>query len=247
MMHSFDTEIAKEYGILETVILHHFHFWISKNIANGNNEHDGNYWTYNSTAAFTKLFPYASEGQIRRALKKLQENGLIITGNYNQSSYDRTLWYALTEKAFSILQKESFHLSKMKNGNCENDEPIPDILPDNIPDTKTRKSKGTAKAVAPTLEELRTRFGRVSETINDWLAYKQERKEWYTPTGLKTLMTQVENRVKQHGEQAVIDVINLSMSNGWRGIIWDRVGTAQSKPDTYDQDRYAKDYSGISL
>ena len=40
----------------------------------------------------------------------------------------------------------------------------------------------------------------------------------------------IENRVKQHGEQAVAEVIRLSMSQGWKGIIWDRIGDKPKKP-----------------
>ena len=125
MQHHFDIDIAKEYGILEAVLLDHFMFWTNKNEANGNNYFDGYYWTFNSMKAFAKLFPYASEGQIRRALKKLEENGLIITGNYNKSAYDRTTWYALTEIGKCICQNCKMEVSKEENGNPETDKPIP--------------------------------------------------------------------------------------------------------------------------
>ena len=57
----------------------------------------------------------------------------------------------------------------------------------------------------------------------DWITYKKERREAYKSTGLKSLLTEIENRVKRHGEQAVAEVIRLSMANNWRGIIWDRI------------------------
>ena len=66
--------------------------------------------------------------------------------------------------------------------------------------------------------------------MRDWLAYKAERRESYKPTGLKSLFSQIERTVKVHGEDAVCDCIRLSMSNGWRGIIWDRI-EKEVKPD----------------
>ena len=59
--------------------------------------------------------------------------------------------------------------------------------------------------------------------VKDWVKYKTERREAYKETGLRNLLSEIENRVAQHGSQPVIDVIRLSMSNGWKGIIWDRI------------------------
>lgn len=138
MQHHFNIKIAEQYGILEAVLLENLKFWIAKNIANGVNYYDGDYWTYNSIKAFQTLFPYASEKQIRSALNNLKEEGIIKTGNYNKSAYDRTLWYAITDKGKTILQLDNFHLPKKENGTSEKGEPIPYIKPDNKPDTITK-------------------------------------------------------------------------------------------------------------
>ena len=74
MQHSFDVDIAKEYGILEAILINNIWFWIEKNKANNKNYFDGFYWTYNSTRAFKELFPYVSERQIKSALKHLRED-----------------------------------------------------------------------------------------------------------------------------------------------------------------------------
>lgn len=132
--HNFDTDIAKEYGIESAIIIQNLSFWIEKNKANGSHFHDGSYWTYNSIKAFNELFPYMSESTIRRTLKSLEENGIIKTGNYNKVGYDRTMWYAITEKGFSILNKSICHFeqiesSKTSNGISQSSEPIPDNKP----------------------------------------------------------------------------------------------------------------------
>ena len=64
MEHGFNVSIAKKYGILEAILIYNFEYWIAKNIANQKNYHNGFYWTYNSTRAFTELFPYVSQRQI---------------------------------------------------------------------------------------------------------------------------------------------------------------------------------------
>lgn len=98
-------------------------------------------------------------------------------------------------------------------------------------DTGLGTQEGKKGAGEPT-PDLAERFSEpVLSAVRDWLAYKQERREAYKPTGLKSLLTEIENRVKQHGGQAVAEVIRLSMGNNWRGIIWDRIGDkTQEKP-----------------
>lgn len=139
MEHHFNIQIAKEYGILEAVILNNLQFWISKNIANNANYYDGSYWTYNSVKAFQDLFPYASQKQIRAVLKKLVDMGILKTGNYNKSSYDRTLWYAFTDKGLSICPLGQMEYAKMVNGIDQQGKPIPYNKPNKKPDNKPDK------------------------------------------------------------------------------------------------------------
>ena len=127
MEHSFNIIVAKEYGIVEAILLNNFEYWIAKNQANQTNFYNGVYWTYNSTRAFTELFPYLSQRQIQYALKHLKDEDIIQTGNFNKSAYDRTLWYAFTKKGLSILQKCKMESTEMLNRFTENVEPIPNI------------------------------------------------------------------------------------------------------------------------
>lgn len=103
MQHSFDVGIAKKYGIAEAVLLHSLLFWTEKNRANEKHIYDGYCWTYNSVKAFAEMFPYLSRKQIEQALKHLEEEGLILSGNYNQNPYDRTKWYTVTEKGYAQM------------------------------------------------------------------------------------------------------------------------------------------------
>lgn len=132
-IHYFDIRIAKLYGINCAVILQNIWHWIRKNEANGTNFYDGTYWTYNSTKAFAELFPYLSQKQIETALKKLRDEEIIITGNYNAVKYDRTLWYAITEKGKCILLSGEMDFPKSGKGSSAEVEPIPNINADSKP------------------------------------------------------------------------------------------------------------------
>lgn len=141
MMHHFDIDIAKHIGMPAAVMFSNIYHWILHNETNGKHNHDGKFWTFNSMAAFQKQMPYLSERSIRTALTKLIDAKYIITGNYNSSPMDRTIWYALGEVGeafksrdlqgeFPICQNEQMHLTKMTNATDQNDEPIPVINTD---------------------------------------------------------------------------------------------------------------------
>lgn len=119
MEHHFNIDIAIKYGVDEAIMINHLFFWILHNEANEKNFYEGYYWTFNTVSAFEKLFPYWSRRQIDRILKSLETKGLILTGNYNKSTYDRTKWYTLTE---SILKELKTGMPKMGNSISPNGE-----------------------------------------------------------------------------------------------------------------------------
>ena len=175
MQHSFDVNVAKEFGILEAILLNNLEFWIAKNEANGTNYYDGTYWTYNSTKAFNELFPYVSQRQIQNALKKLKEKGIIQTGNYNKSSYDRTLWYAFTTEGKSIMQKckmDYANLVKdnanMLNGNVENVEPIPNInTNDKTTNINSNIKSNENNVIEPVKEAEKINYEKIVNRLNE--------------------------------------------------------------------------------
>lgn len=143
MIHIFQSNVAVEVGMNAAIILQNLYFWCEKNRANESNYHDGYYWTFNSIKAYEKMFPYLTRNKINTALANLEKDGYIISGNYNASTYDRTKWYAVTEKGYGLVenqkciyQKSEMDLQKIRNGFAENQKPIPyintDINTDNI-------------------------------------------------------------------------------------------------------------------
>ncbi len=158
MDHSFNAEVAKEYDVNMAIFLQNMKFWTLNNLANKRNIHDGYCWTYNTIDAFCHIFPYWSKKQIRTIIDNCLENELIVKGNYNQTTYDRTCWYALTHKVYSIypeIAQPVFIDSLYSSINKENaicpfgqmdrpqwanrfapkGTPIPDTKPDTKPNT----------------------------------------------------------------------------------------------------------------
>lgn len=78
--------------------------------------------------------------------------------------------------------------------------------------------------------------------MGDWLEYKRQRKEKYTPAGLTALVSEMLNNGAKYGEGAVVEIVRTSMANGYKGIVFDRLKTAapakrpMNNPVSYNTD-----------
>lgn len=235
MVHSFDIEIAKEYGILPAVLLNHLWYWIEHNRANDKNYYDGEYWTFNSIKAFEELFPYASQKQIRTALKKLIDDDVIKTGNYNKLTYDHTTWYAFTELGKSIMQKCKFDCdeklnriapegktdyAKMSNRIAPEGKPIPDnntyIKQDNNLTNNNTNKKHAERAVYYPEDE------RLDETFKDFLEMRKKKRVPNTDRAITLAINKINDLAKRFDgtidNEKAIKLIEQSILAGWTSI-----------------------------
>lgn len=84
-------------------------------------------------------------------------------------------------------------------------------------------------------------FGpKLRDAFEGWLLYKKERREGYKQTGLKALITQIKKNADQYGESAVVQLIETSMANGWKGIAFDRLRQG-NRPQTIGRNRIRDD------
>ena len=96
--HQFDEDFAVKYGLHEAIVFEKIRWWVRYNAANEQNYHDGRYWTYNTKDAWQKLVPFLSTKQVRTALDHLREAGVILVGNYQNTPWDRTLFYTVSDQ-----------------------------------------------------------------------------------------------------------------------------------------------------
>lgn len=200
-VHYFQVSVAVEVGIPAAIMLEQIEFWCKKNKANGVHLHDGLYWTYNTVKAFHEIYPYMSERTIRSALKKLEDDELIKTGNFNDDPYVRTKWYALTAKGTDLLngipwQERRMHLPETANGIGKKVKSH-NYINSYLPVSKTLNEGGDASEeeslvepsseynlqvssgfVPPTLEEVKDFFATnmldQSDAEDFWLHYQSQ-------------------------------------------------------------------------
>lgn len=63
----------------------------------------------------------------------------------------------------------------------------------------------------------------MQQALAEWLTYKSERREKYTPTGLQKFLTLTANKLKIYEESDIISIMGESMANNWKGICWEKL------------------------
>lgn len=112
--HSFDIHLAAKYGVIEAILIHHFQHWIRINKKLGRNLHEGRTWTYQTINEIQANFSYLTIDQVRQALDKLcngktrfqkeqQFEPVLIKGNFNNTPFDTTLWYAFVNDCSHLV------------------------------------------------------------------------------------------------------------------------------------------------
>lgn len=220
-MHYFDIEVARLYGVNSAVLLQNIYHWIKKNKANGTNEFDGNTWTYNSKKAFAELFPYMNERQIDYALKKLIDDEIIITGNYNKVAYDRTLWYAITKKGYSILQNCKMEDTKTFNGIDDNAAPIPNIKQDNkqtdINAGKKERKSASASTVRGSFDAIiadYTNDEKIIDLLQEWLKVRKAKRAAMTDRAIKMNIAKLDDLARK-SDMTVEEYLSEIICRGW--------------------------------
>lgn len=176
-------------------------FWIEKNKANERHCYQGRHWTYNSAKAFAKLFPYWSTSQINRIISKLENEGVLITGNFNPSPYDRTKWYSLNEE---------IHLTNSQNGN-------PEVAKRLIrTDVNTDVNTDTGASAAFKIPE-----GLNREAWAKWIDYRKKAGKALKPVSWESAM----QALVKHGAHQMA-VVDQSIANGWQGLFALKPGAA---------------------
>ena len=122
---------------------------------------------------------------------------------------------------------------------------------DNVTDTDIY-NRGNSGELPEKRETTHTLFQRLlpdyvlspdlQAKMDEWITYKTERKEPYNEQSMKTLLRQVENNSLKYGDKAVCNLIDDSMANGWKGIIFDRLQNQnnQRKPASGGYQRQTK-------
>lgn len=100
--------LAKAVGLNESIVLQQIHYWLENNKKNGRNFFERKYWTYKSISNWHKeYFAFWCEKTVKRTFTALEKKGILLTGNYNKSPYDKTKWYTINYDLLNSLTSQS--------------------------------------------------------------------------------------------------------------------------------------------
>ncbi|MEC1744147.1 hypothetical protein [Schinkia azotoformans] len=159
--------LAKVIGVNEAILIQQLHYWLQES----QHFHGGYKWIYNTYEDWNEQFPFWSISTIRRIITKLENSKLIITGNFNRKTFDKTKWYRIDYKKLDDLssaktvtpcvQREQTACSDCTDGEVNLNTPIPEstseITTDIVDDDKecANKSKlGNSDGVPTTEPEM---------------------------------------------------------------------------------------------
>lgn len=169
-----------------------------------------------------------AEATVRRAIKELSELGLLEYSRVNQGYYIEIAEGVIPSKR----TKEAKEANEQKQPNCtfedqpteQNAQPTP-----YIPKKEHRMigSKQTFKRPKknPKLKDLSEVKDLIPHSftgpntlkaLEDWMAYKQERKEGYTATTFKAFMTLMQKEFRTGKE--LHDAVYEAIARQWRGV-----------------------------
>lgn len=221
----FKSSVAKVIGVTGAIILNNLHYWINHNEANEKNFFDGCYWTYNSIKAFCEQFPFLSRNSITRALSKLEKDGYIKTGFHNENSWDRTKWYALTDKGYALVGK------LVSTGDTPKDnDAFTQKQKCSFTQSKkcsfTQKQKSTNKQINTDREIQHSNnnndpFCTGSPALDDALhGFEEMRRKMHKPLTdrAKRLTLGKLEKMAPGNEEMQIAILDQSVERGWQGV-----------------------------
>ena len=112
MFHALSANIAQRYGVNAALVAQYIWEEIGKNEFADRYSYEGKSWMYSNQMMFTAVLPYLSKNMVRRALERLMKHGVIIRGEFSESRFDRTSWYAFTQFGRLLMQES-------EDENCE--------------------------------------------------------------------------------------------------------------------------------
>ncbi len=101
-VHNFDTQLAKQYGVNQAILLEYFRFWITLNRNNNKNHHEGKTWLYNTVQSIHEVYSYFTYKQVRYAIGVLIKKGVLVKNKFNRCAWDKTCWYAFADEELFI-------------------------------------------------------------------------------------------------------------------------------------------------
>lgn len=103
MLQSFDTFIAKNVGVVQSVLLQYFKDSAEATKADPSIHASNPNWTPGDIDILMDIFPYMTKKEINMAIKYLVKEKYLIKGESPNPNITPKVWYAITEKSETLF------------------------------------------------------------------------------------------------------------------------------------------------
>ena len=94
--------LVMKLGLNQAIIIQQVHYWLVKSP----HIKDGKRWIYNTYKDWKQQFPFWSEKTIMRTFLALEEEGYVISANYNRMKIDKTKWYTIDYDKLAEIEED---------------------------------------------------------------------------------------------------------------------------------------------
>ena len=170
-----------------------------------------------------------SRQKVRTALGKLKMSGEITVEPTNKYSLITLVKWAVYQHSAEDCNQQPNHEA---TANQHTGQPSNNHKQEckQIKNDKNAIKETPTNGVEPSeISVIRNNFDfnhDLNQTITAWLTYKQEKRQAYKPSGLNSLLSQIQKYAIQYGDSADIHAITESMASNYQGIVWDKAKTA---------------------
>jgi hypothetical protein len=159
-----------------------------------------------------------------------------IASSFAQPNIQANAEYVNEDKDDSILDSSNMELRESNEGT---NVVIP-ILTKTEKELRDEQKKNRKKKADSVSEEKKDEIrdfipfvdeyefsGDLRDAVINWLEYKNDRKEYYTDRGIRTMLKQAKRKAKEFGEDAIISAFETAVERKWMGTLIGKM-TAQS-------------------
>ena len=176
-----------------------------------------------------------SRQKVRTALGKLESTGEIAVTATNRYTLITVVKWAVYQHDTDDTNQQN---NQPFNQQITNNQPAQQPLNNHKQEVKEVKNlRMEEKPLPPAAIEdnttdlisIRNNYtfnSELEQAVTGWITYKREKRQAYKPSGLNSLLAQVQKNANTFGDTAVIHAIHESMASNYQGIVWDKAKSA---------------------
>ena len=127
--------LVMKLGLNQAIIIQQVHYWL----VTSPHFKDGKRWIYNTYKDWKQQFPFWSERTIMRTFLALEEEGYVISANYNRMKIDKTKWYSIDYDKLAEIEEDLVAMTTepVVSSQVSSEYLIDDSLVEAIPEINT--------------------------------------------------------------------------------------------------------------